>query len=188
MQFLTDDEVAAYGRFAGAPSRADLERVFFLDDEDRALVTVRRGEHSQLGFALQLVTMRWLGAFLEDPVDVPDAVVDFVAEQLGVDNSCRVREHTSRRTTAFKHQLLIRREYEWVDFTVMEADFVRWVSARAWTSGDGPKAIFADALGWLRRRKVLLPGVTTLARMIARLRQEAAERLQSGLSDTSPSR
>ena len=59
----------------------------------------------------------------------------------------------------------------------MEADFVAWVSARAWTSGDGPKVIFADALGWLRRRKVLLPGVTTLARLIARLRQEAAERL-----------
>ena len=78
VEFLTDDEVAAYGRFAGAPSRADLERVFFLDDEDRALVGVRRGEYSQLGFALQLVTVRWLGTFLEDPVDVPVAVADFV--------------------------------------------------------------------------------------------------------------
>jgi len=177
VEFLTDDEVAAYGRFAGAPSRADLERVFFLDDEDRALVGVRRGEYSQLGFALQLVTVRWLGTFLEDPVDVPVAVVDFIAEQLGVDDSSHVREYTSRRTTSFEHQMLIRRVYGWVDFTVVEADFVRWVSARAWTSGDGPKAIFADALGWLRRRKVLLPGVTTLARLIARLRQEASERL-----------
>lgn len=67
VEFLTDDEVASYGRFIGAPSRAVLERVFFLDDEDQALVAARHGEHSQLGFALQLVTVRWLGTFLEDP-------------------------------------------------------------------------------------------------------------------------
>jgi hypothetical protein len=36
--FLTDDEAAGYGRYAVAPSQADLERVFFLDGEDRTLV------------------------------------------------------------------------------------------------------------------------------------------------------
>ena len=105
VEFLSDDEVAAYGRFTAAPSRADLERVFFLNDEDRALVAVRRGEYSQLGFALQLVTVRWLGTFLEDPVDVPVVVLDFVAEQLGVDDSSRVQEYTRRCTTSFEHQL-----------------------------------------------------------------------------------
>ncbi|WP_460304037.1 DUF4158 domain-containing protein [Actinocorallia aurea] len=64
-EFLTDDEAAAYGRFTGPPAQADLERVFFLDDEDRALVGRRRGEHMKVGFALQLVTVRWLGTFLE---------------------------------------------------------------------------------------------------------------------------
>ena len=66
-----DDEAAAYGRYAGSPSQADLERVFFLDDEDMDLVGQRRGEHMKIGFALQLVTARWLGTFLDDPLDVP---------------------------------------------------------------------------------------------------------------------
>jgi hypothetical protein len=52
VEFLTDDEVAAYGRYAGAPSQADFERVFFLDDQDRALVDLRRGDHMKAGFAL----------------------------------------------------------------------------------------------------------------------------------------
>lgn len=43
VKFLTDDEAAVYGRYAGAPSRPDLERLFFLDDEDTALVGQRRG-------------------------------------------------------------------------------------------------------------------------------------------------
>lgn len=35
--------------------------MFFLDDEDRALVERHRGEHMKLGFSLQLVTVRWVG-------------------------------------------------------------------------------------------------------------------------------
>jgi hypothetical protein len=42
VEFLTDDEAAAYGRYAGTPSQADLDRVFFLDDEDLKL---RRAPH-----------------------------------------------------------------------------------------------------------------------------------------------
>jgi hypothetical protein len=77
VEFLTDDEAAGFGRYAGVPSQADLERVFFLDDEDRVLIGRHRGEHMKLGFALQLVTVRWVGALLEDPLDVPVAVLDF---------------------------------------------------------------------------------------------------------------
>jgi hypothetical protein len=77
VEFLTDDEAAAYGRFTGPPSQADLNRMFFLNDEDLTLVGKHRGEHIRAGVALQLTTVRWLGTFLEDPVDVPGEVLDF---------------------------------------------------------------------------------------------------------------
>jgi hypothetical protein len=41
-------EAAAYGRFVGAPSSAQLERFFFLDDADSRLVANRLGR-SQTG-------------------------------------------------------------------------------------------------------------------------------------------
>ena len=47
VEFLTDDGAAAYGRYAGAPSQADLERVFFLDVDLRTPREVAEGYRTQ---------------------------------------------------------------------------------------------------------------------------------------------
>jgi hypothetical protein len=44
IEVLSDAEAAAYGRYDGGPSRAELDRVFFLDDADRELIEKRRGD------------------------------------------------------------------------------------------------------------------------------------------------
>ena len=137
VEFLTDDEAAAYGRYAGPPLQADLDRVFFLDNDDLELVGRHRGEHMRAGFALQLTTVRWLGTFLEDPLDVPGEVLDFIAGQLGMADPSQVKRYTEREKTRFDHQ--------W-EFAAAEAEFAGWVAARSRATGDGPKAIFAT--GW----------------------------------------
>ena len=104
VEFLTDGEAAAYGRYAGTPSQDELDRMFFLDDEDRALIGRHRGGYMRAGVALQLMTVRWLGTFLEDPPEVPGAVLDFVAGQLGVADPSQVKRYTERTKTRFDHQ------------------------------------------------------------------------------------
>ncbi len=48
----------------------------------------RRGEHMEARVQFQLVTVRWAGAFLEDLLDVPVVVLDFVASAGGAGPSC----------------------------------------------------------------------------------------------------
>ena len=54
VEFLSDEEAARFGRYNGPPPRADLERLFFLDDADKVQVAGLRGDHNRLGFALLL--------------------------------------------------------------------------------------------------------------------------------------
>lgn len=105
--------------------------MFFLDDEDRALVERHRGEHMKLGFSLQLVTVRSVGAFLEDPLDVPVVVLDFVAEQLGIADASQVKRYTERTKTRFDHQWEIRRTYGLREFAAV------WSAAATSTRATG---------------------------------------------------
>lgn len=158
-----------------------MERAFFLDDADKALIARRRGDHIRLGFALQLTTVRYLGLFLADPLDVPNAVLEYLAEQMAVaDRSC-VKRYTERRSTRFEHAEEIRGVLTLRDFADAEPELTAWVDARAWTTGDGPKGIFNDAVAWLLDRRVLLPGVTTLGRLVAQVRDDATQRLWDSL-------
>jgi hypothetical protein len=82
-----------------------LERFFFLDDADRELVAEHRGSYSQLGFALQLVTVRHVGRFLADPLDAPTPVVDYLAVQLRIDAASCVKRYLERRNTRYEQQI-----------------------------------------------------------------------------------
>lgn len=84
--------------------------MYFLDDDDLKLVGKHRGEHMRAGFALQLVTVRWLGMFLEEPLDVADGALEFVAgKQLGTADLSTVARYTERGHTRFDHQWEIKK-------------------------------------------------------------------------------
>jgi hypothetical protein len=186
VEFLTDERAAVYGRFGQRPSRLELERFCFLDDADLGLINKRRGDHSRLGFALQLVTVRATGAFLSDPLDVPTVVLDDVVAQLGIADPSVVKHYTERRTTRFEHQAEIMSAYGYRAFAATEGELAAWVADQSWTSGDGPTVLFDDAVAWLRQRRVLLPGLSTLVRLVARVREETTERLHATLAAAVP--
>jgi hypothetical protein len=159
-----------------------VEVASFLDDVDRDLVAKRRGDHNRLGFALQLVTVRCLGTFLADPLDVPTEVVDYLAGQLGIPDASCVKAYLEREKTRFEHQWELAREYGWRNFADAEEELARWVDDRAWITGEGPQTLFDASIAWLRERRVLLPAASTIARLVGRVGEEAMQRFWDTLA------
>jgi hypothetical protein len=106
------------------------------------LVAKRRGDHNRIGFALPLVTVRHLGRFLEDPLDVPIVILDYVAAQVGVADPSCVKRYLERKPTRFDHQAEICHGYGYTPYPAGKDRLLAWVGDQAWASGDGPKALF----------------------------------------------
>src|SRR3954447_1799709 len=178
VDFLTQEQQRRYGHYAGEPSPTQLERYFHLDDADRGLIARCRGDHTRLGFAVQLGTVRFLGTFLDDPSETPAGVVAYLARQLGIADTGGLKRYAAgvmRRD----HVAEIRRRYGYRDFHEGSetAALSRWLANRAWVGAERPSVLFDLATARLVERKVLLPGVSTLARMVAQVRDKAASRL-----------
>jgi hypothetical protein len=176
VEFLTDAQAAAHGRFTRPPNRAQLERFFFLDDVDRALVDRHRGEHNRLGFALHLGTVRFLGTFLSDPLGIPPPVVAYVAEQLRIGDASCLARYGDRRQTQNEHAIEIGRAYGYRGFAEAADELRQFLTARAWTSNESARMLFDRATvgwstvgcycpapppwpGWWRRRRDIADGV-----------------------------
>lgn len=86
----------------------------------------------------------------------------------------KVRDHRlsgKRKPTAYKHAWEIRDAYEYHEYddAAWGRKFRTFLHGRAWTHAEGPVALFSQAVGWLRRHRVLLPGVSVPARKVSQV-------------------
>ena len=134
IEFLSDDHLRTYGQFHSELTLGDLEQHCLLSARDLERVLERRSDHSRLGFAVQLATLKLLHTFPSDFSNTPQNLIDHIASQLSINPSVLPR-YLERRPTRFEHQREIRVHLEYREFTGAP---VRRHSTRrtcAWHSG-----------------------------------------------------
>ncbi len=183
VDFLTSEQKASYAQFSGEPNEVQLARYFHLDETDLTFLYQRRGEQNRLGVALQLGCVRFLGAFLTDLSVVPINAQWFVARQLNITELTILSTYAQRETTRREHTALIRDQYQYREFTwPWSFRLNRLLFSRTWISNERPSLLFDLATSWLIQHKILLPGSTTLTRLISEIRERATNRLWLRLS------
>jgi len=140
-------------------------------------------------------TVRYVGRFLEDPLDVPWPVVEYVASQLGIADASCVKRYTDRPMTAYEHAWQIRDAYglRLLEDAEVTAGVRQFLDGRAWTHAEEPGAGWpvaaAAGTGATVPRRHSLGGKPELGRDRATGRPSqllAVARTSDGLANTAP--
>ena len=110
--------------------------------------------------------------------------VEYLGEQLGIADVSCVKRYTDRAMTAYQHSWQVRKAYGFRGFegAAVSAEFRGFLDGRVRIHAEGPGALFEHGVGWLLRNRVLLPGITVLVRLVATVREAAAERMHTALA------
>jgi uncharacterized protein DUF4158 len=183
VDFLTNKQKESYGRFPKELAPEILHKYFHLDDYDKSLIKGCRRGHNKLGYALQLTTVRVIGAFLSNPLDVPGVVKIYLASQLDITSLDSLNNYLLRKVTKHEHVTAIKEKFGYCDLNNLWLfKLARWLYAQCWYGVERPSILFDRTVSWLLERKLLLPGITTLTRLISRIKIRCNSRLWRILS------
>ncbi|WP_407213940.1 DUF4158 domain-containing protein [Escherichia coli] len=182
VDFLTTEQTESYGRFTGEPDELQLARYFHLDEADKEFIGKSRGDHNRLGIALQIGCVRFLGTFLTDMNHIPSGVRHFTARQLGIRDITVLAEYGQRENTRREHAALIRQHYQYREFAAPTFRLTRLFIYPELDKQRTSRLLFDLATGWLMQHRIILPGATTLTRLISEVREKATLRLWNKLA------
>jgi TnpA family transposase len=146
-------------------TEADLVRHWTLSDDDLAVVGRRRRTHNQLGFALQLCALRYPGRLLRPREVIPEPALRFVAEQLGIAPEA-LTAYAARFQTRYEQLGVLRETFGFTDLTPRRRQILEWLLPVSLATTN-PYAVATTLLDELRRRRIIVPGPSTIERLVA---------------------
>ncbi|NJM53067.1 MAG: DUF4158 domain-containing protein [Blastocatellia bacterium] len=183
---MSEAERICFNSFPKELSTDDLIAHFTLNDSDERQIPHHASESNRLGFALQLLLLRFLGFHLTDLQSLPKTVVDFVATQIEVEADV-INSYGEREQTRTDHQRQIEK---YLGFRhPSETDLARiekWLLERA-LEHDRPTLLLQLLCERFLQEKIVRPGFSVVERMVATARNSAEtaifERLEVIIDD-----
>jgi TnpA family transposase len=173
--------------FAIPVDHAEMAKHYVLSIDDLALVQAKRRATNRLGFAVQLCLLRYPGQGPGPAEQPPEAMIAFVARQLGV-RHVDFANYAQRDQTRREHAVELQRYLGLRSFGLTDWRACLRVGAdTAWATDRGEPIVQA-MLAHLRTSGVVLPPATVLERIglaaRARARKKTFEALAAGLSNS----
>lgn len=182
IEFLTQEQRINYKSFSHNLTDDKIATFFLLDNTEKSIIYTLREPYNQLGYAIQLGTVKLLGTFLDIPTQVPSNVVLYVSQQLNIDDDILFK-YVNKRTIR-RHAQQIKEFYGYKDFheQPFHWHFVRWLYNCFWYTNEKSATIFEKAVSKCLSSKILLPGITTLERLISNVKERTSSYLWCRLS------
>ena len=176
---------------------------YILSDDDLRHIRQRRRDRNRLGFALQLCAFRYPGRLLQPGELIPPRMLAFIGAQLGV-SADELVEYGGRSETRYQHSAALQQIYLYRPFEGQaRSQMMEWLRIAA----EGTRTnnqLASEFLSELRKRKIIIPAISTVERCCAdalvfaereiasrvagRLNREQAKTLLALLSETADGR
>ncbi|XMA23525.1 Tn3 family transposase (plasmid) [Bacillus bombysepticus] len=171
-ELLTSEQRLEFASIPEQISEYELGSYYTLSPHDIEIIKRHRRDHNKLGFALQLCVLRFPGWTLSDVQHIPNCVVNYIAKQLQI-NAKEIHIYAEREQTKHEHLEEIRREYEFRNFTIREYRVVSQVLLQYALENGNALHLIQIAIEELKKRKIILPAMTTIERMVWEVRRRA---------------
>jgi TnpA family transposase len=149
-------------------------RHYSLVAEDIEIISGYRTPETRLAFALQLCVLRYPGRVLRHGEVMPMHLLAFIAEQVGVSPDA-ISGFARRPQTRYEHLAALRKRFGFSDLAdAAKAELKQWLAPIALKTTDGHAVLVALAEE-MRRRRIIIPGISVAERMAAEAMHAAAK-------------
>jgi len=169
---LTEEQRLEFTRIPENISEWEIAKYYTFTDNDMELINRRRRNYNRLGFAVQLCILRNPGWSLGNNDLIPEAVLSYIAEQLGI-GAEEYEQYAQRENTRLEHLQELRQVYGYKNFA--EDDFKRlsdYIMPFA-LENDNIIRLIRVAIDELRKDMIILPGITTIEKIVKDVRATA---------------
>ena len=176
VNILSDADRDRFNRFPEYIQEEDITAFFTLSDSDKREIDKQRGKHNQIGFAMQLCALRYMGFSPDNLNTAPSEVVEYVAEQLEMDAQM-LKDYGIRIATRTTHLQQVQSYLGFHKATEQDIQALsKWLMSRA-LEHDKPTLLLQIACEKLFKDKVIRPGITQLERMVANAQASATKEI-----------
>jgi TnpA family transposase len=149
---------------------------YTFSNHDLSVINRHRRDDNRLGFAVQLSVLRYPGWSWTDIKELPDIVLQYIAQQINADPSALML-YPQRENTLWDHLKEIRQEYGYRNFSIQEyRTSYKFLLHQAAVNGDSIH-LLRTCMDELRNNKVILPAITTIERVVWEARHKAEEKI-----------
>jgi len=170
---LTEEQRFEFTQIPQSISEWEISRYYTLTENDIEIINRHRRDHNRLGFAIQLCVLRSPGWSLSNIEKIPATVLLYVAEQLGI-NHREFEMYAQRENTRLEHLQEIREIYGYRNYSNItdNDDLIIFLMPFA-TENDNIVRLMRLAIDELKKRMVILPGITTIEKVVSEVRIKA---------------
>jgi len=162
---LTEEQRLEFTQIPQNISEWEIAKHYTFTAGDMEIINRHRRNYNRLGFAVQLCCLRNPGCPLSNINSIPDAVLRYIAEQLGV-KPIEFEKYAKRENTRLEHLQELRNEYGYKNFTDTDNNYLSGFLIPHAMETDEAGRLMRLAVETLKKQTVILPGITTLEKLV----------------------